>query len=122
MIRAFKRHRVSYDAHFPKNRLLLTTKLTTFSRKRALVFFSFLRVGATVRVAATIFDKHDELRYSEWRFGDQWETSFVIVRFWRMLQTSCMVHWDDAEIREVDFEHIELHGNDLRAAETLMNH
>ncbi len=84
-------------------------------------FFPFLRVGATVCAAATCFDKPGEVRFSEWRFGDQWETSIMIGRVRRLLQTSCMVQWDDAEIREVDFEHIELHGNSLRAAETLMN-
>ena len=113
---------MSYEAHFVDNRLLPTTKLTKFARHflndmRA-EHFAFLREGSTVRAAATYFDKLDEPRFSEWRFGDLWETSFMIGRVRRVLRSTCMVQWDDAEIREVSFEHIELHGDNLRDAET----
>ena len=80
--------------------------------------FAFLRKGSTVRAAATCFDKPDEPRFSESRFGDLWETSFMIGRVRRVLRATCMVQWDDAEVREVSFEHIELHGDSLRDAET----
>ena len=79
---------------------------------------AFPRIGCTVCAAATCFDKPDELRYSEIRFGDQWETATMIGRVRRVLNGACLVQWDDAELREVNFEHIELHGDTLRAAET----
>ena len=81
-------------------------------------YFAFLRVGATVRAAATYFDKASEPRFSELRFGDQWQTYFMIGWARRLMQTTCMVEWDDAVVRELGFEHVELHGNTLRAAET----
>ena len=81
-------------------------------------YFAFLRVGATVRVAATCFDKPSKPRFSTGRFGELLQTPLMINRARRMMQTTCMVEWDDAEIRELDFEHIELHGDSLRAAET----
>jgi hypothetical protein len=42
----------------------------------------------------------------------------MIGRVRRVLRTTCMVQWDDAEVREVSFEHVELHGDSLRDAET----
>ncbi len=84
-------------------------------------YFSFLKVGATVRATETCFDKLDEPRFSELRFGDQCQTSFMFGRVRRMTRTTCMVQWDDAVVRELSFEHLELHGNNLRAAETHTN-
>ncbi len=71
---------------------------------------AFLRKGSTVRATATCFDKHDEPRFSESRFGDLWETSFMIGRVRRVLRATCMVQWDDAEVREVSFEHFNFTG------------
>ena len=43
----------------------------------------------------------------------------MIGRVRRVLKTTCEVQWDEAEAREVNFEYIELHGDNLQAAETL---
>ena len=42
----------------------------------------------------------------------------MIGRAQRMTRTTCTVQWDDVVVRELAFEHLELHGNNLRAAET----
>jgi len=70
-------------------------------------YVAFLMVGATVRATATCFDKPGEARFSELRFGDQWQTSFMIGRVRRMTRTTCMVQWDDTVVRELDSEHLE---------------
>ncbi len=78
-----------------------------------------IRPSATVREAATRFDEHGQPRHSEERFGNLLEASFVSSRVLHELNDSCMVRWDDGYDRQLKFQDIILHGNTLRATETL---
>jgi hypothetical protein len=46
----------------------------------------------------------------------------MIGRVRRVHKMACIVQWDDVEVREVNFEHVALHGDTLRAAETQNTH
>ena len=82
----------------------------------------FLKLGSSVCAPATSFDEPGEIPYSRERFGDDWESAVMVGRVRRKFKSYVMVCWDDSILRKASFEDIELHGNDLLAAETRLKH
>ncbi len=82
----------------------------------------FLKLGSSVCTAATCFDELGQIPYSRERFGDDWETAVMVGRVRRKHKSYVMVCWDDNIVRQASFEDIELHGNDLLAAENRLKH
>ncbi len=125
-VQPFRRCRCSYEGHFFQfyfNLPYANDKNIDFLvvNMRA-EHLPFLKLGSSVCAPATCFNEHGQIRYSREHFGDDWETAVMVGRVRRKHKSHVVVCWDDNILRHANFDDIELHGNDLLAAETRLKH